>query len=313
MATILLIQLLVVSFLARFCPAPFGGRVPNGSPVPQINGLCFKLQPLFLPLPLPLIWRKEQPFLSLSDNGTNFVGANRELCRLMRFAVNSQSIQWSFNPPSAPHFGGLWESGIKSVKTHIDRVVGSQVLMFEQLYTLVVQTEALLNSRPLCPLNNDPNNLRSLTPGHFLTLEPLTAPPNPDLSHLKISNLSRWQLVQRMQQEFWKRWHNEYLHTLYQRRKWAVAPLSLVDIGSLVLLKDELSPPLQWKMGRIESIHSGPDGHVHVATIQYLRRHHPPTTIDLRLPTGHRNLTVPSLSTLRQQPEPRHSTVSICD
>ncbi|XP_030765048.1 uncharacterized protein LOC115889242 [Sitophilus oryzae] len=102
-----------------------------------------------------------------SDCGTNFVGASRELINMLKSAAEQEQISWHFNPPSAPHFGGLWEAGIKSVKTHIKRVIGDQLLTYEEFYTLMVQIEAVLNSRPLCPQSSDPNDLSVLTPGHF--------------------------------------------------------------------------------------------------------------------------------------------------
>ena len=187
----------------------------------------------------------------------------------MRAGVVGEGIEWRFNPPSAPHFGGLWESGIKSVKSHLSRVIGNQVLTYEELSTFVVQVEAMLNSRPLCSLSSDPNDLNVLTPGHFLTLEPLTAPPDPDLTVSKINRLSRWQLVHRLQQDFWKRWRDEYLHTFYQRSKWAqTRGPSSIDIGTLVLVKNELVPPLRWVLGRIVELHPGKDNIVRVATIR---------------------------------------------
>ncbi|XP_030763125.1 uncharacterized protein LOC115887767 [Sitophilus oryzae] len=103
-----------------------------------------------------------------SDCGTNFVGASRELINMLKSAAEQEQISWHFNPPSAPHFGGLWEARIKSVKTHIKRVIGDQLLTYEEFYTLLVQIEAVLNSRPLCPQSSDPNDLSVLTPGHFL-------------------------------------------------------------------------------------------------------------------------------------------------
>ncbi|XP_063910744.1 uncharacterized protein LOC135127960 [Zophobas morio] len=204
-----------------------------------------------------------------SDCGTNFSGANREFVKTMRTAAESQLIQWTFNPPAAPHFGGIWESGIKSVKTHLSRVVGTQIMSLEEFNTLIIQIEAMLNSRPLCNMSSDPNDLAPLTPGHFLTMEPLTSPPNPDLSHLKISRLSRWQLVQHMQQVFWRRWKNEYLHSLYQRGKWAVSKhIDNVEVGTVVLIKDDNTPPLQWRMGRIVELFPGTDYIVRVATVK---------------------------------------------
>lgn len=118
----------------------------------------------------------------------------------MQSVVEREQIEWHFNPPSAPHFGGIWEAGIKSVKTHLLRVIGEQILTYEELNTVLIQIEAILNSRPLYPMSSDPNDLSVLTPGHFLTLEPLTAIPDPDLTHLKLNRLTRWQLLQNLHQ-----------------------------------------------------------------------------------------------------------------
>lgn len=202
-----------------------------------------------------------------SDCGTNFVGAYKQLKSYMKSAAIQEGIDWHFIPPLSPNFGGLWEAGIKSVKSHLSRVVGQQILTFEEFYTLLVQVEAVLNSRPLCPLSNDPNDLSVLTPGHFLTLEPLNSLPEPNLCDVKLGRLSRWQLIQRFQQEFWSRWHREYLHTLIQRSKWT-EPSTTIKPDSLVLLKDELQPPLNWQVGRVVSIHPGSDGVTRVVTVK---------------------------------------------
>ncbi|KMQ91587.1 hypothetical protein RF55_8527 [Lasius niger] len=114
----------------------------------------------------------------------------------MQTAAEQEKIAWSFNPPSAPHFGGLWKSGVKAIKTHLKRVIGDQILTIEEFNTLLAQVEAVLNSRPLCPLSSDPNDLGVLSPGHFLTLEPLVSVPHVDLELVPINRLSRWQMVQ---------------------------------------------------------------------------------------------------------------------
>ncbi|XP_045477890.1 uncharacterized protein LOC123683037 [Harmonia axyridis] len=203
-----------------------------------------------------------------SDGGTNFKGAYRELSNYMQNALIEEQIKWSFNPPSSPHFGGLWESGIKSVKSHLLRIIGDQILTYEEFYTVLTQIEALLNSRPLCPLSNDPNDISALTPGHFLTLAPLTALPEPDLSHLSMGRLSRWQLLTRIHKDFWKRWHLEYLNTLQQRKKWFDKTTDCLSIGTLVLIKDDQLPPLRWRLGRIEKLHHGADKIARVASVR---------------------------------------------
>lgn len=202
-----------------------------------------------------------------SDCGTNFVGASRELINMLKSAAEQEQISWHFNPPSAPHFGGLWEAGIKSVKTHIKRVIGDQLLTYEEFYTLLVQIEAVLNSRPLCPQSSDPNDLSVLTPGHFLTLEPLNAPPEDDLSGIKLNHLSRWQLISRLHQSFWSRWSKEYLQTLLQRAKWNDSTIP-IEINSVVLIKDDNLIPLKWSIGRVLEIHPGHDRVTRVVTLK---------------------------------------------
>ncbi|XP_071580955.1 uncharacterized protein [Temnothorax nylanderi] len=211
--------------------------------------------------------RRRRCSLLYSDCGTNFVGAVRELESHMCLAAEREKIKWSFNPPSALHFGGLWESVVRTFKTHLRRVVGDQILSIEEFTTVLAQIESVLNSRPLCPMSTDPLDLDVLSPGHFLTMEPLVAVPTPDVTPLPVNRLGRWQLVQRIHQNFWRRWHNEYLHTLQQRPKWWTSANRL-NVGSLVLIKDENTSPLRWKQGRMEALHPRSDGVSRVATVR---------------------------------------------
>lgn len=166
------------------------------------------------------------------------------------------------------HFGGLWEAGVKSTKHHLRRILGDQTPTYEELTTLLCQIEACLNSRPLCPASEDPSDLNALTPGHFLVGEPLTnilehEEPEETIAHPR----TRWRLISAMRDHFWRRWSREYLHQLQQAGKWTGARPNF-QVGDLVLLKDELSPPARWAMGRITSVHPGPDGRVRVVTVR---------------------------------------------
>lgn len=202
-----------------------------------------------------------------SDRGTNFIGAKSTFDSYMNEASHTEQIEFRFNPPASPHWGGVWEIQIKVVKSHLYRIIGSQCLTFEELTTLFVQIEAMLNSRPLCPMSSDPNDIDALTPGHFLTLEPLTAPPDANFTEININRLNRWQLIQRFQQDFWKRWKTEYLHTLTQRAKWTKHSKPLRE-GSIVILKNDNFSPMSWPLARVLALHPGVDGVIRCATVR---------------------------------------------
>jgi hypothetical protein len=223
--------------------------------------------------------RRGKPRNIYSDNAMNFVGARNHLAELRRLfrsdkhqqvvskILAEDNVEWHFIPPHSPHFGGLWEAGVKATKRHLLRIVGNAVLTYEELSTLITQVEACVNSRPLTPMSNDPNDLMPLSPGHFLIGQPLTLMPEPNLIPLQLNSLSRWQHVQQLLQSFWKRWSTEYLSSLQQRSKWWFRSGNLRE-GTLVLLSDENQPPLKWKTGRIAELHPGKDGLCRVATVK---------------------------------------------
>jgi hypothetical protein len=204
---------------------------------------------------------------------TNFLGAEKELKEIIlkeestehisNFAVQ-QGIIFHFIPTCSPHMGGIWETRVKSMKFRLRRVVGNAKLTFEEFYTLLGQVEAVLNSRPVCPLSNNPDNLQVLTPGHFLICTSLLALPDHNVIDLPSNRLSQWLHFQPMFQRFWKCWSHDYLHQLQQRTKWK----DDVTIGDLVLVKEDNLPPLMWKRAVISDIHAGRDGLTRVITLR---------------------------------------------
>ncbi|GFX07845.1 DUF5641 domain-containing protein [Trichonephila clavipes] len=109
-------------------------------------------------------------------------------------------------PPLSPHFGRLWEAGVKSVKFHLKRVMGSTNLTFEEFYTLLTQIEAVLNSRLLVRLaHNDIDSLSVLTASHFLVGEEIKGPPE-TVEESKLALKGRWDTVQKSNIVFWKIW-----------------------------------------------------------------------------------------------------------
>ena len=170
--------------------------------------------------------RRGLPLNIHSDNGTNFIGAKNDLSALYRFlasepttaAINSyllsHRVNWHCIPERAPHFGGLWEAAVKSTKHHLRRVVGLQLLDFEEFTTILTQIEACLNSRPLCATtSHSQDGILVLTPWHFLIGRPLHSYPETTITE-QPSLFKRWTLCQAVVHHFWRRWSAEYLQHL---------------------------------------------------------------------------------------------------
>ncbi len=148
--------------------------------------------------------RRGLPLHVYSDSGTNFLGASnkiRELRQLLTIdetqksishLTTSNNITWHFSPPRALHFGGLWEAGVKVMKILLRKMVGSHLLTFIKLTTILSEAEAVLNSRPIVPISStDPDDI-IITPGHFLISRPLKAAPSDNTnSEVPITRLRR--------------------------------------------------------------------------------------------------------------------------
>ncbi len=139
------------------------------------------------------IARRGYPSLIWSNNGTHFVGANRQLKEFYDFLAQqktdgvisefciAKNVEWHFISEHGPNFGGLWEAAVKSTKTHLKRIMGSIKFTFEELTTVLAQV--CLNSRPLESTSTpDDDGIEVLTPGHFLNGQPLCSLPDPPFS-----------------------------------------------------------------------------------------------------------------------------------
>lgn len=116
-------------------------------------------------------------------------------------------------------------------------------------------------------MSDDIDDISYLTPGHFTIGEPPIVVPEQNYLESNVNRLSRWQLIQRTLQQFWKIWSSEYLSRLQHRPKW-YKPKEDVREGQLVLLREDYMPPAKWPLARITDVHRGRDGKVRVVTLE---------------------------------------------
>ena len=220
------------------------------------------------------ISRRGQPRSITSDNGTNFVGADREL----REAIEQwnqgvigdylcqKGIRWQFNPPAASHMGGAWERQIRTVRKVLGSVVREQVMDDEGLTTVMCLVEGIVNGRPLTPVSDDSEDLEALTPSHLLTLPRRLVLPPGKFAREDIYR-SRLKQIQYLADLFWRRWTREYLPSLQGRQKWLYPKKNLAQ-GDIVLMVDENSPRNLWPLARVLEVYPSKDGMVRTVKIR---------------------------------------------
>jgi len=213
----------------------------------------------------------------VSDNGTNIVSGNKELresigqwnLSVVQNWLKQKCVDWQFNPPNAPHFGGIFEREIRTIKKVLNALLREQKITFndEIFCTLLCEVESVLNNRPLTEVSSDPECNEALTPNHLLLFNAgVTLPPGVFTRDDCVSK-RQWRRVQYLVNLFWARWRREYVVLLQERNKWQFSDRSLQP-GDLVLVTDINLPRNQWPLGRVVTVHNDRKGFVRSATIR---------------------------------------------
>ena len=214
------------------------------------------------------ISRRGRPMTIYSDNATNFSGANNafealDWEKIMKHSSASQ-IEWYFIPPSAPWWGGWWERLIGVMKSILRKVLGKASLSYEALSTVLCEAEAIINSRPLTYISEDPDDLKPLSPSCFL--QEIQEIGTPDIDMFYHDKLNRkFKYLQQLVDALRKRFRIEYLGQLIlkdnkkENRK--------LRVGDVVLVGDNIHKRTDWPLARIVDIILGKDGHIRVVIV----------------------------------------------
>lgn len=221
------------------------------------------------------IARRGAPQEIYSDNGTNFVGVSKELRaesatvnRRLAGTFTNRDTQWRFNPPAAPHMGGVWERLVRSVKSSLETLSVSRTPDEETFQTLLIEVEGIVNSRPLTFVPLESEEAEALTPNHFLMLSSsgVVQPPQAPMEQSGRALRANWNQLRSLLDEFWKKWIKGYLPTICRRTKW-FNDTKPVKVGDLVVIVDE-GVRNSWIRGKVLKVIPGNDGRIRRLEVQ---------------------------------------------
>jgi len=173
-------------------------------------------------------------------------------------ATADKGIKWKFNPPYAPHFGGIFEIMMKSAKRAITGILSNADVSDEKLMTAFCGAEALMNSRPLTYQSASIKNNIPLIPNHFLHGQAGGQFATKVLDEVGFDPKKHWRWIQELVRHFWYRWLREWIPSISPRRKcFKLKPD--VKPGDMVLIVSSDTPRGQWPLGRVLEVYQGKD------------------------------------------------------
>ena len=208
-----------------------------------------------------------------SDNQTSFRKSDKEITQWyssidwdkvrnatgLGFKPNSTGIKWIFNPPIAPHYGGIFETIVKAMKRALRTVMQTADLQEEQFRTVVSKCMHMLNNRPI-QMVGDIQDLEPLTPNHFLIGDLANAVFPPDLPEEDQDKLdNRLKHVAMIQEHVWKRFNEEIVPLLGPRTRWS-AEKENIEVDEIVIEVDANTHRGSWRMMRVNKVIPSSDG-----------------------------------------------------
>ena len=206
------------------------------------------------------------PKVLISDNGSQMVGAERELRLMIEGWDNSKlkeycadrGMKWQFTTPDAPHQNGCSEAMVKTVKKALKKAIGEAVLTPFELYTCLLEVANLVNQRPIGRIPNDPDDGAYLCPNDILLGRATNTVPQGPFRHTE-NPRHRFEFCQKIVDSFWKKWSRDVLPSLVPRKKWKVEKRN-VAVNDFVIMADSNAVRGRWSAGRILQVFPGEDG-----------------------------------------------------
>ena len=215
-----------------------------------------------------------------SDNSKTFESANREMQRYAKIMngrkfkdfITDHKIEWKVIVDYAPWWGGFYERMMKTIKTPLKKILGRSVYSADEIYTILTEVEAMVNSRPLTYVSDEPSEMKYLTPASFLIgRELINIPVEPVKSKdksLRKKELNKLAIMQkRTLNLIWKTFREEYTRNLGTVPT-KIADSECISPGELVMVAEHCIPRAKWKVGVVDRCKAGPDKRVRTVWVR---------------------------------------------
>ena len=222
--------------------------------------------------------RKGLPATLITDNAKTFRGGSKEIVKILRSKevmryVTNRRIQWKFIVEKAPWWGGFWERLIQNVKRCLTKAIGRTILSFDELNTLLLEVEGVVNSRPLTYVEDDQDGISyTLSPPHLINGRRIINSPNAGHFEVVSTNESLSRRIKQhrhLVQQFTNKWRNDYLLSLREKHaQGSHRRGSEIAVGDVVILKNDSTQRVFWKLAVVEKLLPGKDGHVRAAHVK---------------------------------------------
>jgi hypothetical protein len=244
----------------------------------------------FLNCLIRFVSRRGSPDLVISDNAAQFelvkILGDQAWRRLptdeaiLSYAA-ANGIRWRFITELAPWQGGFYERLVGLVKSTLRMSIRNRLIAWTDLVTLLAETEAVVNSRPLTYVADDlDSSFRVIRPSDFLVMRPTALSDSPDGSEVSRDGfgdagkmlVSLWKQKCRTLNKLWKIWYEDYLLNLRERPTVAhKAGRSDVDntpsLNEVLLVAEPGVPRGRWRLARVTSLLPGTDGKIRAADL----------------------------------------------
>ena len=209
--------------------------------------------------------RRGTPDVVVNDNFKTF-----KLSVVKKFML-CLGVRQKFILPTSPWWGRFYERLVRSVKISLKKILGKSMLSYEELQTVLLKIESVINGRPLVYLSEDDLG-DVLTPNHLMYDRNIRKKSNALVPESVVQDLSkRYKYISKLVNDQWKRFSRVYLNELRQHhinRKEKHSKNNVLNVGDIVLIKDEEKVPrTQWRIGKIKRLVFGKDAQVRGAEL----------------------------------------------